>query len=104
VKTSDPIRLPAYGWIRIFQKYISPVDGESCTFHPSCSSYGLQAIQEHGLLVGLPMTAERVMRDHHPGDPTRYPLYEKGGRLYYWDPVKSKDGGEDSGPLEGQRQ
>jgi putative membrane protein insertion efficiency factor len=104
VKSANPIRLPAYGWIRIFQKFISPVDGESCNFHPSCSNYGLQAIEEHGLLLGVPMTAERVIRDHHPKNPARYPLYEKRGEFYYWDPVKSKNKGKQtSGPREGQR-
>ncbi len=88
VKSTNPVRLSANGWIRIFQKFISPVDGESCSYHPSCSTYGIQAIEEHGLLLGVPMTAERVMRNHRPENPARYPLYEKEGDFYYWDPVK----------------
>lgn len=90
---TDPIRFSAYGWIRIFQKFISPVDGASCSYYPSCSTYGLHAIEEYGLLLGAPMAAERIMRDHHPENPARYPLHEKGGELYYWDPVGSKDDG-----------
>jgi putative membrane protein insertion efficiency factor len=94
VKSTNPIRLSAHGWIRIFQRFISPVDGESCSYHPSCSTYGLQAIEEHGLLLGIPLAAERIMRNHHPENPARYPLYEKEGTFYYWDPVKHKDKGQ----------
>jgi putative membrane protein insertion efficiency factor len=93
-ESTDPVRLSAYGWIRIFQRFISPVDGPSCSFHPNCSTYGIQAIEEHGLLLGLPMTAERVMRNHRPENPARYPLIEKGGDFYYWDPVKTKGKGQ----------
>jgi putative membrane protein insertion efficiency factor len=92
--STNPIRLSAYGWIRIFQRFISPVDGESCSYHPSCSAYGLHAIEKHGLVLGLPMTAERVMRSHSPENPARYPLYESEGNFYYWDPVKQKGKGQ----------
>jgi putative membrane protein insertion efficiency factor len=98
VKSTHPIRLPAYAWIRIFQRFISPVDGHSCSYYPSCSAYGLQTIDKHGLLIGIPMTAERMMRNHRPQNPARYPLYEQGGRFYYWDPVKSSDEGRASWP------
>jgi putative membrane protein insertion efficiency factor len=101
-KSTNPIRLSAYGWIRIFQRFISPVDGASCTYHPNCSTYGLQAIEEHGLLLGVPMTAERVMRNHNPENPARYPLYEKEGSFYYWDPVKQKDKGQRAKAKEGK--
>lgn len=101
-KSTNPIRLSACGWIRIFQRFISPVDGASCTYHPSCSTYGLQAIEEHGLFLGLTMTAERVMRNHNPENPERYPLYERGGSFYYWDPVKQKDKGRRAKAKEGK--
>jgi putative membrane protein insertion efficiency factor len=91
VTTTHPIRLPAYAWIRIFQKFISPVDGSSCTYFPTCSAYGLHAIEKHGLFIGIPMAAERIMRDHRPDDPARYPLHEHRGHFYYWDPVDSND-------------
>ena len=97
-KAPHPIRVPAYAWIRIFQKFVSPVDGGSCTYYPTCSAYGLHAIEKHGVLIGIPMTAERVMRDHSPNDPARYPLREHRGQFYYWDPVESNDKWWASGP------
>ena len=88
---TNAVRLPARWMIRFFKKYISPVDGPSCTFSPSCSTYGMDAIHKHGIWKGLPMTAERVMRDHHPQNPARYPLKEGQGNLFYLDPVESND-------------
>jgi len=90
-RSSSSSRLPAEWLIRFYKKYVSPVDGASCTYYPSCSTYGLQAIRRNGLLLGIPMTAERVMRNHHPHHPERYPLFERNGNLYYLDPVGSND-------------
>jgi len=98
VKITHPIRLPTYAWIRIFQRFISPVDGRSCTYYPTCSAYGHHAIEKHGLLIGILMTTERIMRDHHPNDTARYPLHEHHGQFYYWDPVESNDDWWASGP------
>lgn len=88
---TNAVRLPARWMIRFFKKYISPVDGPSCTFSPSCSTYGMNAIHKHGIGMGLSMTAERVMRDHHPQNPARYPLKEGQDNLFYLDPVESND-------------
>jgi len=88
---TSSISLPVLWGIKIFRKYISRVDGPSCTFSPTCSSYGQQAIRKHGLLMGLPMTAERVIRSHNPSNPDRYPLLESEGRLFYGDSVESND-------------
>jgi len=85
------VYLPALWMIRLFQKVVSPVDGPSCDFTPSCSSYGLQAIRRHGLILGIPMTTERIVRNHHPDNPRRYPLVEHHGEIYYLDPVESND-------------
>jgi uncharacterized protein len=83
--------VPVRWTIRFFQRFVSPVDGPSCDFSPTCSAYGLQAIRKHGLLLGIPMTTERIVRNHHPDNPLRYPVVERHGELYYLDPVESND-------------
>ena len=35
--------------IRFYQKYISPYKGTKCPYVPSCSQYGLEAIEKYGL-------------------------------------------------------
>ncbi len=45
-----------------YRAVISPLYGEVCRYYPSCSRYGLEAVQEHGVLVGGALTAARVCR------------------------------------------
>ncbi len=56
--------------LRIYQRYLSPLKGaSSCRFHPTCSSYAIEAIEVHGALRGSFMGLMRVLRCHpfHPG-------------------------------------
>lgn len=57
------------GIIRFYQKWISPATPPSCRFYPTCSSYGLEAIQTHGALKGTYLTTKRILKCHplHPG-------------------------------------
>ncbi len=48
--------------VKLFQKYISRVDGNRCPMHPSCSSYAVEAIKKHGFIKGWIMTSDRLMR------------------------------------------
>ena len=50
--------LPIAGWQRLSHN-TRLLD---CQFYPSCSHYGALAIKENGLLKGLPMTADRIVR------------------------------------------
>ena len=57
-------------WIlRIYRAGLSPVLGPCCRFHPSCSSYWMDAIEKHGCLKGVWLGARRLARCHpfHPG-------------------------------------
>lgn len=55
--------------INFYQKYISPLKGPSCRFHPTCSTYSKQAIERFGVLKGLILTIVRISKCHpfHPG-------------------------------------
>ncbi|EIT86125.1 hypothetical protein A374_07386 [Fictibacillus macauensis ZFHKF-1] len=55
--------------IRFYQKGISPMTPPTCRFHPTCSHYGLEAIQRFGALKGLWLTVRRILKCHpfHPG-------------------------------------
>jgi len=50
--------------IRVYQSAISPYLMPSCRFEPSCSVYGVEAIQKHGPLRGLWLTLKRLGRCH----------------------------------------
>lgn len=43
---------------------LSPFWGAHCRFHPSCSSYALEAIERHGARRGAWLALRRVLRCH----------------------------------------
>jgi putative membrane protein insertion efficiency factor len=55
--------------IRAYQLAISPMLGNRCRFHPSCSDYSMEALQRHGLFKGFWLAVRRIGRCHpwHPG-------------------------------------
>jgi uncharacterized protein len=57
---------PFVGVIRAYQLLISPLLGPRCRFYPSCSHYGIEALQTHGLLKGSWLILKRISRCH-PG-------------------------------------
>ena len=48
--------------IRFYQKWISPLLGQNCRFHPSCSQYAVEALRRHGVARGLMLAIWRVLR------------------------------------------
>jgi putative membrane protein insertion efficiency factor len=48
--------------IRIYQKHISPYKGYKCPYYPSCSQYGIEAIEKHGPLKGGLLALWRILR------------------------------------------
>jgi putative membrane protein insertion efficiency factor len=55
-------RAAVMGLIRGYQLVISPMTGPTCKYYPSCSHYGIEAVREHGALVGSALAAWRVLR------------------------------------------
>ena len=50
--------------LRAYRAVISPLYGDVCRYYPSCSSYALQAIQQHGMVRGSWMGMRRIARCH----------------------------------------
>ena len=48
--------------IRVYQKYISPLLGPSCRFHPTCSEYTFQAIETYGVFKGGILAIKRILK------------------------------------------
>lgn len=55
--------------IRFYQKIISPLKPPTCRFYPTCSHYGMEAVQKHGAFKGGLLTVIRILKCHpfHPG-------------------------------------
>ena len=48
--------------IKIYQRFISPFFPSSCKFSPTCSKYGIKAIEKYGPLKGVFLTIKRILR------------------------------------------
>ena len=45
-----------------YKEYISPIDGDRCSFYPSCSLYSEQAFKKHNYLIAGFLTFDRLTR------------------------------------------
>ncbi len=63
------LKKPVIFFIRIYQWTISPLIGQVCRFHPTCSEYMVQSLQKHGFFKGLWLGIKRLSKCHpwHPG-------------------------------------
>jgi uncharacterized protein len=48
--------------IRAYRRLISPMLPSACRYHPTCSQYALDALTEHGPIVGLWLAVRRIVR------------------------------------------
>lgn len=70
--------------VRGYRYFFSPLLPAACRFHPSCSAYAEQALEEHGVLRGGWLAACRICRcgPWHPGgyDPVPARTYSDANR------------------------
>ena len=48
--------------IKFYQKYLSPLKGTKCPYIPSCSQYGLEAVEKYGVFKGSLLAMWRILR------------------------------------------
>ena len=67
-RPSLPARL-LLSMVAAYRRWISPLLGPRCRFHPTCSAYAAGALTEHGALRGSVWAVRRIVRCHpfHPG-------------------------------------
>lgn len=57
-----PVTWVMIGFVRVWRRCISPLYGDVCKYWPTCSAYGLRALEHHGALRGAPLTVWRILR------------------------------------------
>lgn len=62
--------------IKFYKSAISPFLGNNCRFHPTCSTYAMEALKAHGPAKGLWLGMKRVAKCHpfHKGGYDPVPL------------------------------
>lgn len=57
-----PLTWLAIGFVKAWRLLISPLYGDVCKYRPSCSAYGLRALQVHGVFKATPLIVWRLLR------------------------------------------
>ena len=58
----DAPRQVLIGLVKAYRLLLSPWLGSGCRFDPTCSVYALQALQQHGAMMGSYLTVRRIGR------------------------------------------
>ncbi|MDR0993854.1 MAG: membrane protein insertion efficiency factor YidD [Verrucomicrobiota bacterium] len=82
--------LPGKWIVSFYRSQISSAIGARCDLLPSCSEYFLQASRKHGLL-GIPIMADRFIRESSVVATRRNPVVMPNGRIRYADPLADHD-------------
>ena len=72
INSDNEIKFILYNAFVGYKKFISSQDVPACRFHPSCSEFGQEAIQEFGLIKGVLLGVDRLSRCH-PFNTKKYP-------------------------------
>jgi hypothetical protein len=72
--------------VRAYQATVSRVDGDRCPSSPTCSQYAIQALGEHGPLLGTALTAGRLISE--ADEPAFAARIRIGGRWRIYSPLE----------------
>jgi len=50
------------GLFLFYKSFLSSQDNQRCSFHPSCSEFGLEAVKKFGVVRGIICTCDRLTR------------------------------------------
>ncbi|WP_177197388.1 membrane protein insertion efficiency factor YidD [Pseudobutyrivibrio sp. OR37] len=48
--------------IKFYRKYLSPMKKTKCPYCPTCSAYGLEAVEKYGAIKGGSLALWRIIR------------------------------------------
>ncbi len=65
--------------VRLYRISLSPWIGAHCRFTPTCSTYALESLKKHGLIVGGWLSLRRILRCHPWGSAGHDPVPPKNG-------------------------
>jgi putative membrane protein insertion efficiency factor len=76
----SPLAYAVIGFLRVYRLLISPLYGQVCRYHPSCSAYALDAVRGFGAVRGCWLALRRIGRCH----PWAAGGYDQVPKTYSW--------------------
>ncbi len=70
------------GLVKLYQAVLSPYLGKQCRYHPTCSHYMINALQEWGPFKGYWLGLRRIGRCHPWGDSGYDPVPQNPKRSF----------------------
>lgn len=61
-ENSNELQTVLSGLFLVYKSFFSSQDSQRCSFHPSCSEFGLEAVKNLGLVRGIVCTCDRLTR------------------------------------------
>ena len=74
------MKYPLIWFLRAYRLLISPLYGQVCRYHPSCSAYALESVTRYGALRGSWLGVRRIVRCH----PWAAGGYDPVPRVFTW--------------------
>ena len=74
-------RILSHFMIRLYQNYVSSQQHDVCVFTPSCSHFGMEAVDRCGFIRGVLLTADRLTRCNTFVSKGGYPFDPATGRF-----------------------
>jgi putative component of membrane protein insertase Oxa1/YidC/SpoIIIJ protein YidD len=91
VETEHHSNIVEFGF-RLYSRYITRIDGARCEHRPTCSRYALEAVREHGFVLGAFLSLDRLLRTNRSSTLRRLPSYRhEEGYILYSDPLEEND-------------
>ena len=63
-KATDLLTWLLIMFVRLYQRFISPLTPPSCRYTPTCSQYAVEALRKYGPFKGLWLAVKRLLRCH----------------------------------------
>lgn len=61
-ENSNELQFVLSGLFLVYKSFFSSQDNQRCSFHPSCSEFGLEAVKKLGVVRGVMCTCDRLTR------------------------------------------
>jgi putative component of membrane protein insertase Oxa1/YidC/SpoIIIJ protein YidD len=84
----NPVSLSLRGSMLFYQNIVSPQFQGSCLYERSCSNFSKEAIHHFGIIKGVFLSADRLMRCNHPVETEISFLDERENGKYSDEPEK----------------